>query len=164
MNHNASDPNMADNISDGSQRGGRPTQEFSPQIRIKKVSATNPIDAIMLKSKIHGRLVNSYFKKFKTINTCELRNLSSFEFCLINEIIEMITKNEATQNLMRKWHVWWINNLCIKNDMEFGVIHLANNQCCRYIDPSFFDCNGNNPPDKPLNIWKIMWTVATIKS
>ena len=60
MNHNAPDPNMADNISDGLRKCVNPRWEKpSPQIIIGKCSETDPIYVIMLKSTIHGRLVNS---------------------------------------------------------------------------------------------------------
>ena len=52
----------------------------SPQIRINKGQATDPKDAIILKSKIHYQLLNSYRKKSKTVTVCHIRNLESCEF------------------------------------------------------------------------------------
>ena len=43
---------------------------------------------------------------------------------------------------------------------SFGVTHLTNNQRCRYVDPSLFDCNENKTREN-LHVWKIMWSVTT---
>ena len=55
-------------------------KKLSPQIRINKDSETDPIDAMMLKSKIHYQLLNNYYTKFKTVIVFHIRNLASCEF------------------------------------------------------------------------------------
>ena len=63
MNRNAPSSNPSVNIVDGSRRSLRQKWgKTSPQIRINKGSATDPIYAFMLKSLIHGRLFSSYHK------------------------------------------------------------------------------------------------------
>ena len=43
------------------------------------------MDAVLLKSKIHGRFANSYFAQVKTVKICLKINLASCEFLSMNQ-------------------------------------------------------------------------------
>ena len=78
MNCYAPASNPADCILYGYRQCLRPKWENkSPQIRINKGPATDPLDVIILKSTIHGSPVNSYFTQRQTVKICLLRKLSS---------------------------------------------------------------------------------------
>ena len=66
MNSNALVSNPSDNVTYGTRQWSRPMWGKNPQIRINKGLATDPIDAIILRSTIHGLIVNSYFTQVKT--------------------------------------------------------------------------------------------------
>ena len=65
---------------------------------------------------------------------------------MIKELIEIITNNETTTNLMSKWHIWQIKKPCIKKDMYFGIVHIAKNQCCIWFQ-------WKPKPNKRVHVW-----------
>ena len=56
---------------------------------INKVSATYTIYVILLKSTIHGPLINSYFIQVKTVRIYLLINLASCELWSIKEMEQL---------------------------------------------------------------------------
>ena len=117
LNINVPAPKTAINFTDDTQQWSSIRWEkLSPQISTKNVSATDPIDKILLKSKIHAHFINSYCTQLKQSNM-SCKELSQL-LVLVNEAMEIITNSETTTNLMRKWHFWWIYNCWMK--MKFN--------------------------------------------
>ena len=77
--------------------GGKP----STQIRKNKGSSTNPINVIILNSKIEYHLLKSYCTQFKTVKKYHVRNLSSCEFWPIKQYKLLQT--------LKQQQIWWSN-------------------------------------------------------
>ena len=78
-------------------------ENSSPQIRVDKGSATDPIYVILLQSTIHGHFINSYCTQLKTFKIFHVRNQSNCEFFSMKQLKLLQT--------MKQQQIWWENDI-----------------------------------------------------